>query len=246
VFARLLTPLATIFVAGSLHAQVTAMVPGDLRLRTANIQAGTDSFRIESKFGGQTRKTTLTRTIRRVRTDGRDQFVLAQLYRTETGNTVDTSWVDAQTLAPVRYFADVYGEIQTMRINGRTATGTVTPRDSATRQVTVNGIMPFFNAVALDLVYTSLPWTAGFTVTVPIYNPPRASFMVMLSVTGEESLPLAAGGTITAWKLDYRIGPNVQHVWVDKRTGEFLRIGGMQGASYYYKYRADLERPMVP
>jgi hypothetical protein len=33
-------------------------------------------------------------------------------------------------------------------------------------------------------------------------------------------------------------------VWLDRRTGEFLRIGSTQGANYFYKYRLDLEPPV--
>jgi hypothetical protein len=77
-----------------------------------------------------------------------------------------------------------------------------------------------------------------------VYNPPRAALTITLRVTGEEDLPLAAGGVIRAWTVDYQLGPNTQKVWLDRRTGEFLRIGSTQGANYFYKYRLDLEPPV--
>jgi hypothetical protein len=235
--------VVALLIAGPLDAQVPSVEPGDSRLRTSTIRVGTDSFRIESTFGGQSRQSTMIRTISRQRADGREVFVFAQLYRTERGNTVDTSWVDTQTLAPVRYFADVYGEIQAFRFDGKDGTGTVTPKDSAARTVTVSAATSFFNAVAIDLVYASLPWTDGSSFGIPVYNPPRAHFVIELRTVGQERLPLAAGGTIDAWKLEYRLGPNAQTLWLDQRTGDFLRIGGSQAAGSFYKYRMDLAPP---
>ena len=236
---------ALIVSATSIGAQAPVIQPGDARLRVANIRTGTDSFRIESRFRGVALTTTLIRTVNRGRDEGRDVLVFAQLYRTQNGNTTDTSWVDATTLAPLRYVADVYGELQAFRFDGGTATGTVTPRNAPSRPVSVNAPTAFFNAVALDFVYVALPWAKGLAVNIPLYKPPRAPFDLALRVTGEEKLALLTGGTITAWKVDYQLGSNVQTVWLDKRTGEFLKIGGRQGPDYYFKYRADLEPPLL-
>ena len=65
----------------------------------------------------------MRRDVTRMREGDRDLLVFAQRYNTPQGITVDTSWVDAATLAPVRYFADVYGEIQTFTFNGNTGSG---------------------------------------------------------------------------------------------------------------------------
>jgi hypothetical protein len=218
--------------------------PGDSLLRVSQLRVGADSFRIVSNFGGQVRSTLLLRTVQRTAAEGRELLVFAQQYFTERGVTVDTSWLDARTLAPVRYIADVYGEIQQFSFDGKSGVGTVTPKGSAARPVAVDLPTPFFNAVALDLLYASLPHATGLTVSVPMYNPPRAALTITLRVTGEEDLPLAAGGVIRAWTVDYQLGPNTQKVWLDRRTGEFLRIGSTQGANYFYKYRLDLEPPV--
>jgi hypothetical protein len=244
-FPFTLAAAAFMLPAPALPAQAPAIEPGDARLRLANIRTGTDSFRIESNFGGRERKSTLIRTVTRARDGERDVLVFAQFYRTEQGNTVDTSWVDARTLAPVRYFADVYGEIQKFTFDGKTGQGTVTPKDSAARPVTVANATPFFNAVALDLLYESLPLAADFSAAIALYNPPRASFSIELKVVGEEELPLAAGGSVRAWKLEYRLGPNAQQLWLDRNTGRFLRIGTAQSANWFYKYRADLAPPAI-
>jgi hypothetical protein len=235
----LLSLLATASQAG---AQVT-VEPGSPALRMDRLTAGVDSFRIESSFGNQKRASTMVRSVERSRLDGRDVLVFAQRYHTPQGITVDTSWVDARTLAPLRYFAEVYGEIQVFTFDGRTGSGTVTPKDSASRPVSITNATPFFNAVALDLLYRALPWSRGFAASAVLYNPPRASFTVSLRVTGEEELPLAAGGTVKAWVVDYALGPGRQTLWVDQSTGEFLRIGGTQGENYFWKYRLDLSPP---
>jgi hypothetical protein len=242
---RHLLIFSLIAAATPVAAQTTAIEPGSPLLRVSQLATGIDSFRIESSFGGQTRSTTMIRSVDRASLDGRDVLVFAQRYRTPQGVTVDTSWVDARTLAPIRYFADVYGEIQVFTFDGSTGTGTVTPRDSAARPVTVSNASPFFNAVALDLLYAALPWSSGFSVSAALYNPPRASFTVTLRVTGEEDLPLAAGGAVRAWVIEYQLGPGKQTLWLDRSTGAFLRIGTTQGANFFYKYRLDLQPPTL-
>jgi hypothetical protein len=233
----------TVFSAATTAGAQATIEPGSPTLRMDQLTAGIDSFRIESSFGNQKRATTMVRSVERSRLDGRDVLVFAQRYNTPLGITVDTSWVDARTLAPIRYFAEVYGEIQVFTFDGRTGAGTVTPKDSASRPVSITNETPFFNAVALDLLYRALPWTRDFATSAAIYNPPRASFTVSLRVTGEEELPLAAGGSVKAWVVDYALGPGRQTLWVDQASGEFLRIGTTQGENYFWKYRLDLKAP---
>lgn len=235
------------FIALSASAHLagaqTNMEPGSPLLRTGQRVPAVDTFRIESRSGTLQRSSVMVRTIERSRLDGRDVLVFAQRYLTPQGITVDTSWVDARTLAPVRYFADVYGEIQRFSFDGRSGTGTVTPKDSASRPVTVTNATPFFNAVAVDLLYDALPWSADFAATASLYNPPRASFAISLRVTGEEELPLVAGGSVKAWVVEYQLGSGTQTLWVDRSTGEFLRIGGSRGENQFWKYRSDLKAP---
>lgn len=244
---RFWAALAISTVTGLTTAQAQtspAITPGDAALRPSRIRMGTDSFRIASTFGGQTRRATMVRSVSRVRDGGREMLVFAQRYFTEQGVTVDTSWLDAQTLAPQRYFADVHGEIQQFHFDGTTIEGMVTPRDSASRGVSLCTSLPFFNAVALDLIYQSLPLGSTYAVSVSLYNPPRAPFTVSLRVTGEEDVMLAAGGTVRAWVVDYILGPNTQKLWLDRETGDLLKIGASQGANHFYKYRFDLEPPI--
>jgi hypothetical protein len=242
----MLKPLAVVLAVLATPAPSWAQAtiePGSPQLRTDRIPTGVDSFRIESSARGQKRVATMVREVERAQVDGRDVLVFAQRYHTPQGITVDTSWVDARTLAPVRYIADVYGEIQAFTFDGRSGSGTVTPKDSASRPVSVSNATPFFNAVALDLLYSALPWSADFAASAVIYNPPRAAFTISLRVTGEEDLPLAAGGSVKAWVVEYSLGPGKQTLWVDQSNGDFLRIGTSQGENYFWKYRLDLSPP---
>ncbi len=236
-----MTTLFSLLVcASALCAQEPPLTPGSTLLRAGQIRMGTDSFRIESHRDGKLwRSATLIRQISRAR----DELVFAQTYRTAEGITVDTSWVNAKTLAPVRYFADVYGETQRFTFAGKEASGTVVPKDSAARPVSVQSPVPLFNAVAIDLVYASLPLANGFTVDVPMYNPPRMQMTIKLRVVGEDTLEKLDGGKVAAWVLDYQLGPMTQKLWLDRKTGEFLRIGAVQAGNAFYKYRADLKSP---
>ena len=237
-----MTTLFSLLVcASALCTQEPPLTPGSPLLRVQQIRpGGVDSFRIQSIRDGKLwRSATLIRHIGRAG----NELVFAQTYRTPEGTTVDTSWVHAKTLAPTRYFADVYGEIQRFAFAGKTGSGTVTPKDSATRPVTVESPAPFFNAVAIDLLYAALPLADGFTVDLPLYNPPRMPMTIKLRVVGEDALEKIDGGKIAAWLLDYQLGPMTQKLWLDRKTGEFLRIGATQGGNAFYKYRADLKAP---
>jgi hypothetical protein len=95
-------------LATTLRVDAQAVIePGSPLLKMDRLTASIDSFRIESSARGQKRVTTMVRVVERALVDGRDVLVFAQRYHTPQGTTVDTSWVDAGTLAPVRYFADV-------------------------------------------------------------------------------------------------------------------------------------------
>jgi hypothetical protein len=246
-----LAVLAPVVLAGQQdppsHAQsALPLLPGDALLRPDQVRPGIDSFRIESyRDGVLTRSSTLTRSITRAQVIDGPQFVFAQTYRTPQGMTHDTSWVDAGTLAPIQYAADVYGSIQRVQFSGREARGTVTVRDSAPRSVTLETARPFFNAVALDLVYGSIPWEPGRSVEFLALNPPGSQMTIHLQVIGVDTLDRVAGSAVPAWLLDYRAGPLTQRLWLDRRTGEFLRIGSERGGSAFYKYRADLKPPPV-
>ncbi|MEX2281301.1 MAG: hypothetical protein WEE89_02310 [Gemmatimonadota bacterium] len=234
------TLISLLVCASALCAQEPALAPGSALLRTSQIRPGVDSFRIESHREGKLwRSATLIRSVSRAG----DEFVFAQTYRTPEGTTVDTSWVNAKTLAPARYFADVFGEIQRFTFTGKEGTGTVVPKDSAARPVRVQASAPFFNAVAIDLVYAALPLASGFIADLPLYNPPRMQMAIKLRVVGEESLERIDGGKVAAWVLDYQMGPMTQKLWLDRETGELLRIGASQAGNAFYKYRADLKSP---
>jgi hypothetical protein len=234
------TLISLLICASSLCAQQGPLAPGSPLLRADRIRMSTDSFRIES-YRADTlwRSATLIRQVSRTR----DTIVFAQTYRTNEGTTVDTSWVDARSLAPRRYFAEVYGEVQQFRFEGMEANGTVVPKDSASRPVAVKSQVPFFNAVAVDLIYSALPLAPGFTVDVPMYNPPRALMTIKLHVVGEDKLLKRDGGTVDAWLLDYQLGPITQKLWLDRKTGGFLRISASQAGNAFHKYREDLEQP---
>jgi hypothetical protein len=62
-------------------------------------------------------------------------------------------------------------------------------------------------------------------------------------VVREDTLEKVDGRKITAWLLDYQLGPMTQKLWLDRKSGEFLRIGATQAGNAFYKYRADLKSP---
>ena len=230
--------VATAAAAGAQDNKV-ALAPGNSALNVARITAGTDSFVIENyRQGSLFRSTRLVREVHKVNVGGRAMLRQSQTYATPDGTTVDTTWIDAATLAPVRYYADIYGEIQRFEFDGVAVKGTVVPKDSAARDASFNAPAPFFNAVAMDLVHQAYKFDEGSAVGFPIYNPPRGSIEVALKFVAHEKLPLKNGGTIGAIRLSFN---SRSHLWIDAKDGRLLINGGGMGGNAFWKVRTDID-----
>ena len=214
------------------------LAPGNAAIKSARITAGTDTFTINNYRDGKVwRSATLVRVVGRVTDNGRNTLRQSQTYQTPDGITVDTTWIDAATLAPIRYYADIYGEKQTFAFDGVNVKGTVVPKDSASRDASLTAAAPFFNAVAMDLVHQAVPLDSGAVLRFPVYNPPRGAIDVVLVNVKREKLPLKQGGEIEAVRLSFN---GRSHLWVDARNGRLLINGGGMGGNAFWKVRSDI------
>ncbi len=232
--------LVTVVVAMPARAQqdTIRLAPASNAMRAARVTAVTDTFTISNYRAGKVwRSSTLVRQVERVTDRSRNTLRQAQTYLTPDGVTVDTTWIDATTLAPIRYYADIYGERQTFAFDGMTVKGSVVPKDSASRDTSFTAPAPFFNAVAMDLVHQAVPLDSGDVLTFSIYNPPRGSIDVVLTHVQRERLPLKQGGEIEAVKLLFN---GRSHLWVDARNGRLLVNGGGMGGNAFWKVRSDI------
>lgn len=241
MFKKLLpAACCALVLVSNAHAQdAVTIVPGSEELNTSRIAASVDSFTINNYREGKLWRTgKLVRVVERVTENGRTMLRQSQTYDTPDGITVDTTWVDANTLAPVRYFAEVYGDIQKFTFDGKAARGTVIPKDSTPRDTSFTAETPFFNFVALDLVTQALRFVPGAAFKFSAYNPPMMTLDFDLKYVGREQLPLVGGGTIDAIRVTYIRGT---HLWLDANDGRLLINGGGRGGAAFWKVRNGID-----
>jgi hypothetical protein len=221
-----------------------AIKPGSELLKATNIRERQDTFTIVNyRDGKMFRESRLVRTVKRVREGNQNLIRQAQVYDTPNGVTVDTSWIDALTLAPVRYYADILSEKQEFRYKGSSFEGTVTPRDSAPRTVSETKPEPFFDMVSFDLLYAAIPLAAGSTASISGYNPPRMFLNLKVSPAGEDRIPRKDGTLADVLKIRYEVNGRGIDAWLDPKTHEFVRMGSAQGGNAFWKVRSDFAVP---
>jgi hypothetical protein len=245
---RVIAVLSLFGMLTSAHAtaQVSDVVirPGSEIIKAAKIRERQDTFTIVNYRDGKVfRESRLVRTVARVRDGARSLIRQAQVYNTFNGITVDTSWIDAATLEPVRYYADILTEKQEFRYQGSSFEGTVTPKDSAARTVSEAKAEPFFDMVSLDLLYAALPLEPGFSAALTGYNPPRMFINVKVSPVGADRIPRKDGALVDVLKIRYELMGRPLDVWLDAKTHELVRMGSAQGGNAFWKVRSDFAVP---
>ena len=236
--------LAGLTPTAALAQTDVAIKPGSELLKAPSIRARQDTFTIVNYRDGKVfRESRLVRTVARVREGSQDLIRQAQVYTTPNGLTVDTSWIDAKTLAPVRYFADILTEKQQFQYKGSSFEGIVTPKDSAARAVSDSKPDPFFDMVSFDLLYAALPLAAGSSASITGYNPPRMFLNVKVSPAGEDRIPRQDGTLGDVLKIRYEVNGRAIDVWLDPKTHELVRMGSAQGGNAFWKVRSDYAVP---
>jgi hypothetical protein len=217
------------------------VVPGSPHLDATRISARTDTFvSVRYRNGAEVERSTVERTIARSPASSGDEIVFTQRYATPRGATTDVTWLDAATLAPHRYEAEVYGETQTLRFEPTRVTGTVDAK-GASRPIDEPLDGPVFSAVAVDLLYEAIAWRPGFSVSLPAFNPPSLRLSITLAVVGEERIRLTSGRDVAAWKLSFYPGRgSASDVWIDRETGRFLMLRLGTATDGFVKARADV------
>jgi hypothetical protein len=238
--------LLSVVTSTSAAAQVSdvAIQPGSQKLNPAKIREREDTFTIVNYRDGKVlRESRLVRTVARIQDGARTVIRQAQVYNTPNGITVDTSWIDANTLEPVRYYADILTEKQEFRYKGSSLEGIITPRDSAPRTVSDTKAEAFFDMVSLDLLYAALPLEPGFSAAMTGYNPPRMFINVKVSPAGADRIPRRDGTLTDVLKIRYEIMGRPLDVWLDAKTHELVRMGSTQGGNAFWKVRSDFAVP---
>lgn len=107
--------------------------------------------------------------------------------------TVDTTYAVAATLAPIGERTTTPSRIVNYDFAGRVITGQIGPVGTAKA---INDTLPepAYNSTDLPLVFERLPFSEGYHVALPLYDPEFPGFRrADIKVTGTESLTTPAG-----------------------------------------------------
>ncbi|HEX5004908.1 MAG TPA: hypothetical protein VFV65_06300 [Gemmatimonadales bacterium] len=221
----------------------TVVTPASPRLQPSCAPAAVDTFELVLLAPGQPERVvaTLRRTWAPSREGGAQVCVLEQHYSRSGSSDLDSSIVNAGTLAPVRYWAQVDQEIQRFRFSADSATGTVQAGDSTPRVVAEGAPSPYFLGVADLEVLRALPLAAGFHARFMSYNPPRGFHDVEVQVEGVDSIAVG-GKTTAAWRLGYQAGGAPTVLWLRRDNGALLRSKSVlrNGAVFWRRRLGDV------
>ncbi|HVT38615.1 MAG TPA: hypothetical protein VHE78_06215 [Gemmatimonadaceae bacterium] len=248
---KLICVPATLLVVSAAHVHgqnVDTVRVGGRALHTEWIQPTTDTLALFIRKGAVDRPVaTLIGSVTRAVVDGQAAWLLVQAYHTPSGDNVDSSVVLAATLAPVRYSSIAANSNERFTFADTLITGTVTPRDSAQREIRLQLREPVFNAVVDNaMIVAALPLAEGYAATYRSYNPPRGFGTTMLRVSGAERLQTARG-VVDAWIVSLDAGGAPTTLWVDTRTHRVIRLrAALAGGAEFWKLPAADQVYVVP
>lgn len=223
--SALVVPLVlSVALASSAAAQSASpgahVTPGDPRLEVDGLTSTVDTFHLMTEAQGARRPAaTLVRTVTRGIENGREILKVVQRSKSPEGSSVDTSVVDAETLAPLSYVSHRDHHMERFAWEGGVLQGFVRERGDSVHSTTqVEGR---FNAVVDDLVIRALKLEPGDSVRYRAVNPGRALLDVRLKMVGWETLQ-RSGRTAEVRRLEYDTGIAHSTLWLDRRSGALL------------------------
>lgn len=134
--------------------------------------------------------------------DGRPVLLDVLTFETPNATTVDSSWIDARTLQPIRMRSSNAARVVALDFDGRHVRGGTTPTSGAATPLDQElGVRPFeWNMFGLAL--SALPLRPGYRATMPIYSD-RFQRVVWyaIEVVRDTSIVRASGFHAPMWEV---------------------------------------------
>jgi hypothetical protein len=165
---------------------------------------------------GATRNALSTEHIVRSRQGGRDAWLIVQWSQTPMGVSLDSTWVDAGTWAPLRHISTFpRGGVNVTYAGGR-VTGTVTSGDTA------RAVDQALDAGVFDLSASSealgvVTPCAGSVVHVSSFDPAFGMRDSEFHMIGDESVEIG-GRQYAAFAVETTVGPRTVRLYMDPAT----------------------------
>ena len=170
---------------------------------------------------------TQTETLTSGRLDGGPTLLDVLVFDTPRGRTVDSSWIESETLKPLRLKSDNAARSVTLEFGDGRVQGRTVPADSAPiltdRRLEV---YPFeWNVMALAV--SALPLRDGYCASLPVYSDRagRVSWY-QVDVLGDTTIARKSRGPEPVWEVVARADSAVPEVryWISRRHRVVSRV----------------------
>ncbi len=170
---------------------------------------------------------TQTETLTSGRLNGRPTLLDVLIFDTPRARTVDSSWIDPETLKPLRFQS--HNAARTVRIDfaADRVRGQTTPADSAPTTFDRKlGVAPFEWNV-LSLAVSALPLREGYCANLPVYTDrfDQVSWYEV-HVVGDTTIERKTRGPEPVWEVVARAGtpaPEARY-WISRRHRVVSRV----------------------
>src|SRR5215210_1987554 len=174
-----------------------------------------------SPFGTQTEILTSARL------DGRETLLDVLVFDTPRARTVDSSWIDPETLKPLRFRSHNAARSVTLEFAADRVHGQTTPADSAPVAVDRRfGVAPFeWNVLALAV--SALPLRPGYCASLPVYTDRSGGVSwYRVKVVGDTTIERKSRGPESVWEVVARpdsAGPQARY-WISRKHRVVSRV----------------------
>ncbi len=101
--------------------------------------------------------------------DGRQVLLGVLTFETPNATTIDSSWIDARTLRPLRMRSGNAARVVSLEFDGRRLRGQATPRTGAATSLDQQLNVRPFEWNMFGLAVSALPLRPGYRATMPVY-----------------------------------------------------------------------------
>jgi hypothetical protein len=134
--------------------------------------------------------------------DGQPVLLDVLTFETPNGTTVDSSWIDARSLRPLRMHSSNKARVVTLEFEGPRVRGRVVPSTGSATDLDAELGVPPFEWNTFGLALSALPLRPGYRVAMPVYVD-RFSRIVWYSVevVRDTAVIRPAGNRAPVWKV---------------------------------------------
>jgi hypothetical protein len=152
--------------------------------------------------------------------DGRPVYLDVLTFETPRATTVDSSWIDAATLQPLRMHSSNKARVVTLEFDGRRVRGRTVPAEGDPTSVDEELAVRPFEWNMFGLAVSALPLRPGYRATMPVYVDRFGSVIwYTVEVVRDTTLVRVSGFRAPMWEIlatGDSVAPTAR-LWVSQR-----------------------------